>query len=86
MAFKAKPNNETMNQRDFFAELKRRNVIRFAGVSLRDAVDMAGARPRKLLRLPPLTLEVGQPAALVLFDWEEGGDFRVRETIISGAP
>jgi len=28
------------------------NVMRFAGVSLRDAVDMAGARPRELLGLP----------------------------------
>jgi N-acetylglucosamine-6-phosphate deacetylase len=55
------------------------NVMRFAGVSLRDAVDMAGARPRELLGLPPRTLDVGQPAEFVLFDWQEGGDFRVRE-------
>ncbi len=57
------------------------NVIRFAGVSLRDAVDMAGARPRELLGLPPRRLEPGQPAELVLFDWEEGSDFRVREVV-----
>ncbi len=58
------------------------NVIRFAGVSLADAVDMAGARPRQLLGLPPRRLEPGQPAEMVLFDWEDGGDFRVRATVL----
>jgi len=58
------------------------NVIRFAGVSLADAVDMASARPRELLGLPPRRLEAGQPAELVLFDWHDGGDFRVRATIL----
>lgn len=57
------------------------NAIRFAGVSLREAVEMASVRPRELLRLPPRTLEAGQPAELVFFDWIEGGDFRVRETL-----
>jgi N-acetylglucosamine-6-phosphate deacetylase len=57
------------------------NVIRFAGVSLRDAMDMAGARPRELLGLPLRRLEVGQPADLILFDWEAGGDVRVRLTL-----
>jgi N-acetylglucosamine-6-phosphate deacetylase len=54
------------------------NVLRFTRVSLRDAVDMASARPRELLGLPPRNLEAGELAELVLFDWEEGGDFRVR--------
>jgi N-acetylglucosamine-6-phosphate deacetylase len=58
-------------------------VIGFAGVSLRDAVDMAGARPRELLGLPPRRLEVGQPANLVLFDWQEGGAFQVRGVVAS---
>jgi N-acetylglucosamine-6-phosphate deacetylase len=58
------------------------NVIRFAGVSLRDAVDMAGARPRELLGLPPRRLEAGQPAELVLFDWQEGGDFQLRGVVM----
>jgi N-acetylglucosamine-6-phosphate deacetylase len=61
-----------------FTDLCVGNVIRFAGVSLPDAVDMAGARPRELLGLPSRRLEAGQPAELVLFDWDEGGDFRVR--------
>ncbi len=57
-------------------------VMRFADVSLRDAVDMASARPRQLLNLPEQRLEAGAHTDLVLFDWEEGGDFRVRETLV----
>jgi len=60
-----------------FTDLCVGNVIRFAGVSIRDAVDMASAQPRKLLGLPPQRLQVGDPAELMLFDWEEGGEFRV---------
>jgi N-acetylglucosamine-6-phosphate deacetylase len=41
-----------------------------AGVSLADAIDMAGARPRELLGLPPLRLEPGMPANLIFFDWD----------------
>jgi N-acetylglucosamine-6-phosphate deacetylase len=62
------------------------NVIRFAGVGLGEAVDMAGARPRELLGLPARPLAVGVPADLVLFDWEEQGDFRVTATMVAGAP
>jgi N-acetylglucosamine-6-phosphate deacetylase len=53
------------------------NAMRFAGVNLGEAVDMASVRPRELLGLPPRRIEAGQPAELVLFDWEPGGDFRV---------
>jgi N-acetylglucosamine-6-phosphate deacetylase len=60
------------------------NVIRFAGVSLRDAIDMASARPRELLGLPAWRLEPNDPADLVLFDWEEGGTFRVVATVTGG--
>jgi N-acetylglucosamine-6-phosphate deacetylase len=65
-----------------FTDLCVGNVIRFAGVTLRDAVDMAGARPRELLGLPPRRLEPGMPAELVLFDWEQGGELHVKETIV----
>jgi N-acetylglucosamine-6-phosphate deacetylase len=58
------------------------NAIRFAGITLGEAVEMAGARPRELLGLPPRTLEPGMPAELVLFDWEEGGDFRVKTVVV----
>jgi N-acetylglucosamine-6-phosphate deacetylase len=60
------------------------NVMRFAGVGLPDALDMAGARPRALLGLPPRRLEPGDPADLVLFDWQEGGEFQVRATLLGG--
>jgi N-acetylglucosamine-6-phosphate deacetylase len=53
------------------------NIIRDAGVSLSEAVDMASARPRELLGLPACRLEPGFPAELVLFDWNEAGPFRV---------
>jgi N-acetylglucosamine-6-phosphate deacetylase len=58
-------------------------VLRFTDVSLREAVEMASARPRELLGLPARRLEVGAPADLVLFDWEKDGDIRVRRTVIS---
>jgi N-acetylglucosamine-6-phosphate deacetylase len=62
------------------------NVMRGdAGVSLSDAMDMASARPRQLLGLPAHSLDVGQPADLILFDWTKGGEFRVRSTIVRGA-
>ena len=52
-----------------------------AGVTLTDAIDMASARPRELFGLPPRRLEAGQPAVLMLFDWEPGGDMAVRDLI-----
>ena len=64
-----------------FTDVCLGNVMRMAGVSLADAIDMAGTRPRELLSLPPRRLEVGMPAELVLFDWEEGGEFRVRDVL-----
>jgi N-acetylglucosamine-6-phosphate deacetylase len=68
-----------------FTDLCVGHAIEHGGVSLADAVDMAGARPRELLRLEPRTLDVGAPADLVLFDWSPGSPFRVRATIIGGA-
>jgi N-acetylglucosamine-6-phosphate deacetylase len=46
-------------------------AVRNAGVSLRDAVDMAGARPRELLGLP------NELTDLVLFEQEADNAFRV---------
>lgn len=66
-----------------FLDICVANVIRFAGVSLGQAVDMAGAYPRKLLGLPPRRLEAGMPADLVLFDWEPGGNLLIRQTLVS---
>lgn len=60
-------------------------VLRLGEMSLVDAVDMAGARPRELLGLPPRCLEPGQPADVILFDWTPGGQFRMCTTIANGA-
>jgi N-acetylglucosamine-6-phosphate deacetylase len=57
------------------------NAIRMAAVSLRDAIDMAGARPRALLGLPSNELAVGATGPLMLFDWEPGGELVVRDVI-----
>ncbi len=59
-------------------------VLRHTGVSLQDALDMAGARPRQLLGLPPVELAPGAVADLVLFDWTPGQPFQVRATIVAG--
>lgn len=59
------------------------NTMRMAGVSLAEAIDMAGAHPRELLGLSEWRLSVGSTAPLVLFDWEAGGDFTVREVLLS---
>jgi N-acetylglucosamine-6-phosphate deacetylase len=56
-------------------------VMRAAGVSLRDAIDMASARPRELLGLPSWKLGAGCSTPLMLFDWEPGGAFVVREVV-----
>ncbi|HEV3386063.1 MAG TPA: amidohydrolase family protein [Gemmata sp.] len=63
-----------------FTDLCVANAIRFAGVSLGEAVDMATVRPRQLLGLPVNTIEVDQAAELVLFEWNEGGELRVETT------
>ena len=67
-----------------FTDLCIGNAIRFAGVSLGEAIDMASVRPRELLGLPAHTLQAGQPAELVLFNWTEGegGDFTVAGLVL----
>lgn len=54
------------------------HLIRAAGVSLADAIAMTSVRPRELLGLPVPAIAEGQPADLVVFDWEPGGELRVR--------
>jgi N-acetylglucosamine-6-phosphate deacetylase len=60
-----------------FTDVCVTNAIRFAGVTLAEAVDMAAVRPRELLGLPVPAIEVGQAAELVVFDWKPGGELRV---------
>jgi N-acetylglucosamine-6-phosphate deacetylase len=57
------------------------HLLSLGGVTLADAVDMAGARPRQLLGLETRSLQVGAPADLILFDWEPRGAFQIRATI-----
>jgi len=64
-----------------FTDVCVANVIRFADLSLSDAVEMASIRPRQLLGLPVPTIETHRPAELVVFDWEPGGDIHVREVL-----
>jgi N-acetylglucosamine-6-phosphate deacetylase len=45
-------------------------AIRDGGVCVADAIDMASARPRELLRLPQQRLEVGYPAELIAFSFD----------------
>ena len=49
-----------------------------------EAIDLAGAQPRRLLGLPPVRLEPGSPADLVLFEQDQGDSFRVRATVVAG--
>jgi len=58
------------------------NVIRFAGVSLAQAVSMAVDHPARLLGIEPGGLEPGDPADLVLFELSER--FEVRATLLAG--
>ena len=59
-------------------------LLKFTEVSLEQAVDMAGAHPRALLELPTQSLTAGCAADLVLFDWQRGGEFQVRKTVVAG--
>lgn len=58
------------------------HLLGLGEVSLADALDMAGARPRSLLGLPAVELKPGDPADLVRFRHGEGQPFEVVETIV----
>jgi N-acetylglucosamine-6-phosphate deacetylase len=55
-------------------------------VSVADAVDMAGAQPRRLLGLPEVVLEAGSPADLMLFEAGADASFEVQATLLAGRP
>lgn len=58
-------------------------MLRHTEVTLADALDMASARPRELLGLPPRRLEAGMPADLVLFEHGPEDPFRIVATIVA---
>jgi N-acetylglucosamine-6-phosphate deacetylase len=58
------------------------NVMRFAGLGCREALEMAIDRPRKLLGLPERRLKPGELANLILFEKDEATGFRLVETLI----
>ena len=64
-----------------FTDLCVGNMTRMAGVSLKEAVEMAAVRPRELLGLPVPRIESGEVADLALFDWEPGAELVVREVL-----
>jgi N-acetylglucosamine-6-phosphate deacetylase len=67
-----------------FTDSCLRVLLGLGEVGLGDAIDMAGARPRKLLRLPALELKEGMPADLILFEHGPGQPFELKETLIAG--
>ena len=56
-------------------------VVRQAGVSLAEAIDMASARPRELLGLVAWEMVQGARTPLVLFDWEPGSELEVESVV-----
>jgi N-acetylglucosamine-6-phosphate deacetylase len=62
------------------------HAVAVGGVTLAQALDMAGARPRELLGLERRTLAVGMPADLVLLDGQRGETLTVVATVIAGRP
>jgi N-acetylglucosamine-6-phosphate deacetylase len=50
------------------------NVMRFAGVDLATAVEMASHHPARLLGRKPVDLQSGDPADVTLFDLADGPD------------
>jgi N-acetylglucosamine-6-phosphate deacetylase len=70
------------------------NVMRFGGVDLATAIDMASRRPAQLIGIDGHGLEVGAPADLFLFDLPSGdgqplrirATYNVGQTFLSATP
>jgi N-acetylglucosamine-6-phosphate deacetylase len=56
------------------------NLITFADTSLYHAINMAGAIPRRLFRLPPVEVMTG-PGPILLFEWTRDQPIRVLNVI-----
>jgi len=60
------------------------NVMRFAGVDLSTAVDMATRHPARLINCRLGVFEPNAPADFVLFEMDDEGSIRVRQTVVCG--
>lgn len=63
------------------------NVIRFAGVSLPEAIAMASANPARLMGLSSRigAVEAGRDANLIVFEWNpDSGSVQLQQTIMDG--
>jgi N-acetylglucosamine-6-phosphate deacetylase len=57
------------------------HVLNLGLADMASAVDMAAVRPRELLGLPVPRMDVGEPADLVLFDWQPGRELNVKKIV-----
>jgi N-acetylglucosamine-6-phosphate deacetylase len=57
------------------------HVLNLGLADMPAAVAMAAERPRELLGLPVPRIETGEPADLVAFDWQPGGELRVKAVV-----
>jgi N-acetylglucosamine-6-phosphate deacetylase len=63
------------------------NVVRFAGVSLADAVRMATLHPAEMLGMAPQlgSIQTGSDATFTLVDWDQAASqLQVRQTVVRG--
>ncbi len=58
-----------------------RTILEMTDVGLADVIDMATMNPRELLNFPSTSLEPGQPADLVLFDYNDATPFNLRQVV-----
>lgn len=60
------------------------HLVNLGEATLASAIEMATFQPRKLLGIPQIDLAAGNPADLMLFDWEPGTPLRVTSLLIGG--
>jgi N-acetylglucosamine-6-phosphate deacetylase len=61
-----------------FTDLCVANMLKLGETSLAETIDLASNRPRELLGLPRREIAVGEPAEIILFDWQPGGEFHLQ--------
>jgi len=60
------------------------NAVAFGGVSLEDAIDMAGRNPAGSLGFEQIALRRGSRADVMQFDWEPGTELQIQATVAAG--